>query len=249
MTVPTYEPLNTLKSVAENIWIADGPIIKMDIKIGMIPFSTRMTVIKLNDGSIWVHSPIEATPNLLAEIDQLGPVKHLVSPNMIHYVYIPQWQTYYPKATAWASPGVNKRAASQNIDVSFDQDLTDQAPFEWADDIEQLIFKGSSVIEEVVFFHKSSRTLILADLIENFEPKRTQSFWWRMIYKLAGIAHPDGKTPLDLRLTFTGNQEIARKSYHQILAWQPEKIILAHGRWYKENGVAELKRAFRWLEE
>ncbi|MBG9987658.1 DUF4336 domain-containing protein [Aerococcaceae bacterium DSM 111176] len=249
MSVHVYEPLNTLKPVAENIWIVDGPQINMDIKIGSIPFSTRMTIIKLNDGSLWCHSPIQATPNLIAEINQLGPVKHLVSPNMIHYAYISEWQNYYPDAIAWASPGVDKRAASQNIEVTFDHDLTNQAPPEWSIEIDQLIFKGSAVMEEVVFFHKSSQTLILADLIENFEPQHSKHRWWRLIYKLAGIAHPDGKTPLDFRLTFTGNKITARKSYYKMLGWQPEKIILAHGRWYDMDGVAELKRSFRWLEK
>lgn len=70
----------------------------------------------------------------------------------------------------------------------------------------------------------------------------------KFIYKLSGIADPDGKMPLDLRMTFLGRKEVARDSYKRMLAWEPEKIILAHGRWYDKNGVEELKRAFRWLE-
>lgn len=103
-------------------------------------------------------------------------------------------------------------------------------------------------VEEVVFFHKSSQTLILTDLIENFEPQRS-SFFWRVVHRLAGIADPDGRTPIDFRMTFTGRKKQARQCYRQMLAWQPEKIILAHGRWYATNGTAELQRAFRWLEK
>jgi hypothetical protein len=33
------------------------------------------------------------------------------------------------------------------------------------------------------------------------------------------------------------------------VAWQPERIILAHGRWYEKDGTEELRRAFRWLLE
>jgi hypothetical protein len=32
-----------------------------------------------------------------------------------------------------------------------------------------------------------------------------------------------------------------------MIAWQPEKVVMAHGRWYERDGVAELRRAFRWL--
>ncbi|MCC5894087.1 MAG: DUF4336 domain-containing protein [Alkalibacterium sp.] len=249
MTIPLYDPLNKLKKVDENIWIVDGGLIKMSVMNVGIPFSTRMTIIKLKDGSLWCHSPIKPDHGLMNAINQLGEVKHLVSPNKIHYAYISEWKTSYPNATTWSSPGVEERAQSQNIPVDFDHPLKDDAPSDWSDEIDQLIFKGSRALEEVVFFHKSSRTLILTDLIENFEPKRTSNIFWRSVYKLAGIADPDGKTPIDMRLTFSGNKKQARECYTRMLRWQPEKIILAHGRWYDTNGTEELKRAFRWLEK
>ncbi|MFO8069201.1 MAG: DUF4336 domain-containing protein [Alkalibacterium sp.] len=249
MPIPLYEPLNTLKKIDSDIWIVDGGIIKMNVLTFGIPFSTRMTIVKLKDQSLWVHSPIKPDERLLNEIDKLGEVKHLVSPNRIHYAYIAEWKTYYPNATAWSSPGVEKRAQSQNIIVDFDRPLEDEAPSEWSDDIDQLIFKGSRALEEVVFFHKRSKTLILTDLIENFEPERTSNYFWKTVYKLAGIADPNGKAPIDLRLTFFGQKEKARQCYKRMLSWQPEKIILAHGRWYDKHGTAELKRAFSWLDK
>lgn len=247
MSVPLYEPLNTLKEVGPGIWIVDGGIIKMNMLIFDLPFSTRMTVVKLEDQSLWIHSPITADEGLFEEIDKLGEVKHLVSPNKIHYVYIAEWKERYPEATAWSSPGVEKRAESQSIATAFDRALTDASPSDWSDEIDQLIFKGSRALEEVVFYHKKSRTLILTDLIENFEPKRTSSVFLRTLYKLAGIAYPNGKTPIDLRMTFTGQKEQAREGYRRMLSWHPEKIILAHGRWYDKNGTEELERAFKWL--
>lgn len=249
MSVPLYKPLNTLKPVADNIWMVDGGSIQMNVWKFGIPFSTRMTIVKLKNNSLWCHSPIKPTDSLLKEINKLGKVKHLVSPNKIHYAYIGEWKSHYPNATAWASPGVEERATSQNINVTFDKILKKEPPLEWAEEIDQLIFKGSSAVEEVVFFHKSSHTLILADLIENFEPKWTENRFWRTVYKLAGIADPDGKIPIDFRMTFIGRKDKARKSFEQMLEWKPEKIILAHGRWYQENGTEELKRAFRWLEK
>jgi hypothetical protein len=32
-----------------------------------------------------------------------------------------------------------------------------------------------------------------------------------------------------------------------MLDWDPERIIIAHGRWYDRDGGAELRRAFRWI--
>lgn len=242
-----YEPINTLKPVDEGIWIVDSSIVQMAMYGTHIPFTTRMTIIRLGSGGLWCHSPTELTPSLQAEIDSLGPVEHLVSPNKIHYAHIQSWVDTYPHAIAWASPGVRERATSQHIPTTFHADLGDEPPPAWATEIDQLIFRGSRFMDEVVFFHRQSQTLILTDLIENFElAKVAKSFRW--LIRLVGVADPNGKTPMDLRMTFLGRKAQARQDYKQMLAWAPTKIILAHGRWYPENGVAELKRAFQWLQ-
>ncbi len=243
-----YHPLHTLKPFGTNIWIADGGIVRMAFPLGVrIPFSTRMTIVRLADGGLWCHSPIEPAPKLLAQINALGEVRHLVSPNRIHYAHIAAWKRHYPQAAAWASLGVRERAAAQRIAVSFDADLGAEAPPQWAHDIAQLPFLGSTAMTETVFFHRASRTLILADLIENFEPGRFRSRFWAGVMKLAGIVEPDGKTPPDWRATFR-DRAAARACLAQMLSWQPEKIILAHGRCYEADGVNELRRAFRWLD-
>lgn len=247
--IPIYPPLYTLKPIAENIWVVDGDLIEMDAVVTKLPFSTRMTVVRLPDGKLWCHSPIVPNQALFDRLDSLGQVAHLVSPNKIHYAYIAAWKERYPQALAWASPGVEERAAGQKNSVTFDRALTDQAPPAWSDQLDQLIFKGSSYIEELVFFHKASKTLILTDLIENFETDKFPSSLRAKAYKLARIAAPDGQTPIDYRMTFLGHQDQARASLDRMLAWQPDKIILAHGRCFLENGTAELKRGLRWIRD
>ena len=236
-----YEPLGTLKPVADGIWIADGPV----IRFYGLPFPTRMTVVRL-PGGLWVHSPIALSPGLDAELAALGPVRHLIAPNWIHYASIPAWQRAHPDALAWAAPGVAARAASRGMSIAFDRDLTDAPPPDWADTLDQLIVRGSALHAEAVFFHRDSRTLILTDLIENFEPAKVAP-WFRPLIRLGGIADPDGKTPLDMRLSFRGGRAQARAAVQRMLDWAPERVILSHGRWYDRNGTAELRRAFRWL--
>lgn len=245
-SIQLYEPINTLKPVTDNIWIVDGPIVRMDVPGGSIAFPTRMTIVRLANGDLWVHSPTALTNALQAEVDALGRVHHIISPNRIHYANIPQWGAAYPQAIKWASPGVEERAAKIGIAVAFDRHLADQPDPAWAAEIDQLIFRGSKAFEEVVFHHKASRTVILTDLIENFEAQKL-SRRYRWLVTLAGTLHPDGKAPIDMRMTFWRGKKQARLSAEKLIAWQPERVILAHGRWYTENGTAELKRAFRWL--
>jgi hypothetical protein len=99
---------------------------------------------------------------------------------------------------------------------------------------------------EVVFFHRASRTLILTDLIENFEPRKL-GFVMRWLTWLGGVQDPDGAMPRDMRLTYAKRKDDLRTAVETMVAWNPERVILAHGRWYQTNGTQELRRAFRWL--
>lgn len=238
-----YKPVQELESFAANVWIANGPY----ARLSGFSFPTRMVVIKLDDGSLWVWSPIEPTAALFEQVDALGPVAHLVSPNKLHYAHIAAWKKAYPSAVAWASPGVRERAGSQHMDVSFDHDLSDMPDSAWSTSIDQLIFRGSRFFEEVVFFYKPTKALILADLIENFEADKL-TFVERILVRLGGSLDPDGKAPGDLRITFFGHHDVARECLARMIAWQPERIVMAHGRCYSGNAEAELRRAFRWLD-
>jgi hypothetical protein len=245
-----YEPLLTLKPVAPGLWICDGPL----ISFYGLPFPTRMTLVALDGGGLFVHSPVALSPALLAELRALepitGPVAHLIAPNWIHYAHIPAWQRAFPEALTHAAPKVEARAAAYGLPLKVDHPLGDAAPEAWAGQLDQLLVRGSDVHQEVVFFHRASRTLILTDLIENFEPHRCPA-WTRPMLAVAGTRDPDGKAPLDMRLSFRfgeGGRGMAllRAALEQMLAWQPERLLLAHGRWYPEGGTAELRRAFRW---
>lgn len=241
-SLPKYAPLNTPKQVDENIWIVDGG----KISFYGLPFSTRMTIVRLENGDLFVHSPVAPTPELLEEVDQLGRVAHLVSPNWIHYAFIAEWAAAFPEAQSWASPNVRNRAAKYSNHVHFDQDLDEFPDPAWALELEQLIVHGSAAHVEVVFFHKSSRTLILTDLIENFEIGEIP-FLLRWLYRLGGIVHPKGAMPRDMRLSFAGARPLLRGAVETMIAWNPKRIIISHGLWHRENGVEELKRAFKWV--
>ncbi|ATB33820.1 DUF4336 domain-containing protein [Melittangium boletus] len=241
-----YTPLDVPKPLVENVWLVDGPVVRMAAYGTHIPFPSRMTIVRLANGDLWLHSPTALSEALRRRVESLGRVAHLVSPNKIHYAHIAAWKAAYPDARAWASPGVRERAASQGIAVSFDAELGEASPPEWEAEIDQLVFRGSRFMEEVIFLHRASRTLVLADLIENFEADHVRP-GLRRLARFAGSLHPDGKMPVDLRLTFLGRKAQARACLERMLAWRPERIVLAHGRCYQERGTEELRRAFRWL--
>ena len=190
-----YEPVNTLKAIADNVWIVDGPEIQMTypwLPFFKVPFPTRMTIVRLGDGGLWLHSPTPLTEALAAAVDALGRVTFLVAPNLLHFWWIADWKARYPQACAYAAPGTRKHAEKRF--TGFDADLTDAPPSEWQGEFVQVLVPGS-YMTEAVFLHKASRTLILTDLIENFEPDRFSKTWLRWACQWAGCCDPDGRAP------------------------------------------------------
>ncbi len=242
-----YQPINTLKPIAENIWIVDGPEIRMTypwLKFLWMPFPTRMTVVRLSDGALWLHSPTPVCDELAGAIELLGTIRFLIAPNRLHYWWIGDWRARYPQAIAYAAPGVRESAAGR-FD-HFDEELADTPPAEWRGEIEHILVRGD-FMTEAEFLHIASRTLILTDLVENFEPRRFASRFLRWLVRMAGCADPDGTMPVDLRATFHRHRAAMRQAVERMLAWAPDRVVLAHGRWYPDNAVLELKRAFRWV--
>ncbi|MGD8709783.1 MAG: DUF4336 domain-containing protein [Ectothiorhodospiraceae bacterium] len=238
-----YRPLFVPKPVAENLWVVDGGIIRMSWLGVKVPFPTRMTIIRLGNGDLWLHSPVEARPELVQAVSELGRVRYLVSPNPIHYWWLGDWRAPFPEARALGLSGAEKAAERRGF--RFDAYLDSEGPSPWGPEIEQVLAPGG-YMNEMVFFHAASRTLILTDLIENFEPSRLRSRFWRFMMRITGAADPDGKAPIDLRLTFLPRRRQLRQAVERMLAWHPERVILAHGRWYESDGESELRRGMRW---
>lgn len=246
----TYEPLNVPKRVTDDVWIVDGPLISFGVAGVKMPFPTRMTIIRLRDASLWLHSPTAPDPALLASITALGPVHYLIAPNPIHYWWIPDWQRQFPGAVTYAAPGVATRAERHGRTFRIDHTLGADSAAEtaWAETIACRVVE-SRFMSEAVFLHRPSRTLILTDLIENFEPQKLESLWLRFLTWAGAVQDPAGSMPRDMRLGF-GPEARTRLREHvrAMIAWRPERIILAHGRWYERDGTAELRRAFEWLD-
>lgn len=238
-----YTPLGVLKPFAPSLWIVDGPEIGMRVLGMRMPFPTRMTVVRLPSGRLWVHSPIAWDDALGAALAELGEVAFLVAPNTLHYWYLEDWQARFPAARSYAPPGLARRARKP---VRVDETLGDGPPAAWEGCFEQAVALGP-ILTEAVFWHIPSRTLILTDLIENFELRRVRSRLLRWVLGVAGGADPDGRAPWDMRLSFLGHRRKLRAVVARMVAWAPERIVVAHGRCYDGDGITELRRAFRWI--
>lgn len=137
--------------------------------------STRMTVIKLKSGGLWVHAPVAPTKEcvaLLAELD--APVEYIVLPTFAyeHKIFVGPFSRRFPKAKVYVAPSqwswpVNLPAQLFGIFPTgeLEHDAQDTP---WADEIEQKVLQstvGIGPYVEVAFFHKASKTLLVTDAV------------------------------------------------------------------------------------
>ncbi len=230
-----------LEKIHQGLWLAEGKI----VNFYGFPYPTRSVVVRLGRGDLWVWSPTRLTPDLRIELNRRGAVRHLVSPNKLHHLYLQDWNAAYPQAQLWGPQStIQKRR-----DLQFREPLRDLSPSEWGIDIDQAWFKGSFAMDEIVFFHRPSRTVIVADLIEAFSDRflREHWRWWqRPLTRIDGIVAEKALAPLEWRLSFL-NRAPARAARAKALSWGCERVIMAHGEWQRSDGHAFLARSLDWL--
>ncbi|MBC8071710.1 MAG: DUF4336 domain-containing protein [Deltaproteobacteria bacterium] len=223
----------TLERLADELWCARSPLRFLGAQMG-----TRMTVVRLPGDKLWLHSPLAIDDGLRSEIDGLGEVAHVVAPSLYHHLFAGQWKQAYPAAMLWGAPAL----PAKRKDLTFDALLGDHAEPAWAESIDQTPLRGC-MFGEVVFFHRGSRTLVTSDLLENFT---SSPHWYTRTYlKLAGIHGRPGVSRL-LRPIYRDHAAV-RASLERMLAWDFERIVLAHGEPIERDARDVLVAAYAWL--
>jgi hypothetical protein len=194
---------------------------------------------------LWLHSPTPHSPALQSALESLGPVRHLVAPDTTHWVNLRAWQQAVPEAVAWAAPGLPARLTGRRDAPRFDHELGAEAPAEWAAEVDHAILSGRG-FAEVAFHHRRSGTLILTDTVQAMEPERLRPAM-RLFTRLFG-GPPEGGAPFYLRMVMRSGPHRAanRATVERMLAWQPRRVLFAHGTPFETDATARLSRAFTW---
>lgn len=201
--------------------------------------TATMTVLRLGDGSLLVHSPVMLTPERRAAVDALGPVAHLYSPNTYHHLRIGDWARAYPSAKVHAPPGLAKKRPDLRIDRMHGS--TPEPAF--AGVVDEVRIEGFR-LQETALFHRPSRTLVVADLVHNIG--RPAHAWTALYAKVMGFY---GRVALSrmIRLAAFPDRVAARCSVDLLLALPFQRVVVGHGEPLLENARAQLEQACAWL--
>lgn len=231
----------SLQQIGASLWLAEGEI----VDFFSFPYPTRMLIARLADSALWVWSPVKLAIGLRAEVDALGRVAHLVSPNKLHHLYLGEWKEAYPHAKLWGPLSTIKRRP----ELAFEPPLEDFSPPEWGGALDQAWFRGSFVMDEIVFFHHPSGVAIFADLIEAFSDEflcAHWSWWRRWLARLDGITYAAPHAPLEWRLSFL-DRGPTRAARDKILGWPIKQAVVAHGDWPRANAREFVHGALAWV--
>jgi len=155
-----------LREIDKNIWVAEQPLKYFGLSVG-----TRMTVIRLANSELVVISPIQVDSETIHQLNDIGDVSHIIAPNLYHYLFASNFKNIYPKAIFWAAPGLESKRPKLNIAriIQDKNSFLDEVEYLLFDGFRTFTLSGFSLLNECVFFHLESHTLVLTDTSVNFD--------------------------------------------------------------------------------
>ncbi|ALK96852.2 MULTISPECIES: DUF4336 domain-containing protein [unclassified Massilia] len=223
-----------LTPVAPNLWHMER-----GFKAAGLPVTSRMTVVRFDDGRLWLHSPVRFDDAVADQLRSLGTVAWIVAPNRAHHLFARHARRMFPDAALVGAPGL----AAKRPDLAGLMELGDVVPREWQHELGQVWIRGMPFVNEVVWFHKASATLIMTDVLQCWGGELD---WRTALYaRLTGV-----RGRLDLPRTVrlvTRDRVLAAGSARMILQWPFTRVITAHNSIVERDAHALVERAFAHL--
>lgn len=202
-----------MEQFGDNLWLSDGP--QVTAALGF-HFPTRMAVIRLSDGGLWVWSPV-ALEGVRPQVAALGEVRHIVQPSSLHDTWIGEWQAAYPQAQVW---GPNFDTVPGSAEIAH-------------------VTVPNRIADETVFFHRASGTVLICDLLQQL-PRGWYSGWRGLVARLDGMTGDAPQMPRKFRMALRPG---ARAALATVRDWRPERLVIAHGPPVAQGAAAVLDRA------
>ncbi len=218
----------TLNQLASDLWVVDHSLYMLGVNLG-----TRSTLLRIADQSLCLISPGAGLDELKAQIDSLGEVKAILAPNTMHHLSLPATQKLFPLAQIYGPPGLKTKQPKLNY-LGFEN-----TP--WIDHLQVLAIQGLGPLQEHAFFHAPSKTLIATDLVFNFQ--QAPNLWARAMMTLNGCYQHFGPTRV-LRSLIKDPADL-RKSIEQLLQWDFDRVIMAHGEVLPTGGKAKFRQSYQ----
>jgi hypothetical protein len=222
-----------LTKIIDGIW---GYEQELKLPLGM-RLPSRTTIVRLADGGLVMHSPLDFDAETAEAIDDLGEVKSIVAPSCVHYLFLAAATKRWPRARVLGAPGLEEKGPARG--VAFDPLPHDGVVDGLGDDLVVRRIDGVPYMTEHVFLHRPSASLLVTDLVFNLH--RCSSWGMRLYLRCMGAWEQTAQSKI-WRL-FTKDRSSAAESARAVLAWDFDRVVVAHGDVVTDNAHATLERA------
>ena len=216
----------------------DVVVMSFPLKAFGIDFGRNVTLLRLRDGRVVVHSSAPFTDQDLSAIRRLGEPCWLVDASLLHDTFAKAGRAAFPDLPYLAPNGFTK---TSGVTV---QSL-DNPPPDWHGELDVLRIEGTRV-NEYVFLHRRSRTLVTADLFFSF-PRETRGwarFFSRHIMRLPrlfGIS-------VFYRFLMINDRSAFERSMRELLRWDFANLVVAHRHPIEKTARVAVETALRDFE-
>jgi len=216
------------------VWTATS-----DMKFpGLVVLPLRMTIVRMDSGALWVHSPIPFDAALADLVAKLGPVRWLVGPNCLHHLHLGTWSARFPDAELWGAPGL----AAKRGDLTFTGTVgTGNEP--WRAELDTIVIEGSPKLGETVYFHRASKTLVVTDLLFNMQ--KIRGFFTPWVLRMMGTYRKLAMSRV-WRIGVTDRGKLA-ESGRRVLALGAKRLVMSHGEVIEVLDEGALEHALAWM--
>lgn len=221
--------------VPDTIWVTERPVWFSGVRL-----RARTTVVRLPGNALWVHSPCAPTDDVCAALDALGEVRWIVVPNRYHHLQTPATAARYPNALV-VGP---KSAEARNPRLKVTTGIDDPSYVRATPELTPIQLNGVPFLDETVFFHAASGTLIAADLLMS---ATARDHWtWRTA---ARILRRYGKVlvPPDVQKSTRATAAVA-ESIAQMRALPLQRILVAHADPITDRPAQQLADAWAFAQ-
>ena len=215
-----------MNPVAENVWTLKYPLPVLGNNFGR-----TVTVVRLRSGKLVIHSTGPFAALEIQAIRELGEPGWLLDATLFHDSFAKEGCRAFERVPYLAPPGFRNVAEVQTRSLY-------PPPAEWGEELQVQPLAGMPKVQEHVFFHRPSRTLIVCDMFFNFG--RSASAWSRFFARyLMGLKNGVGMSAF-FRMSIKDRAAFI-ESVRPMLGWDFERIIVGHG----DVIAADAQRVFR----
>jgi hypothetical protein len=219
--------------------LADGvALISFPWHVLGIDFRRNVTLLRLADGRVVVHSTAPFTQQDIGAIRRFGEPTWLVEATLMHDTFAKEGRKALPNIPYLAPDGFVEATEVHTESLS-------APPREWDGEIDVLRVDGVRMNEHALF-HRRSRTLVVADLFFSF-PQETSGwprFFVRHVMRLPRLF---GISSV-YRLFVIRDKEAFARSMRALLALDFERLVVAHWQPIETDAKRAVERAIAKAE-